>query len=231
MKAFLLAAGLGTRLRPITDKTPKCMVPIKGKPLLGYWLDLLFDCDAIESVLVNLHYLPEKVEQFIQTSPYRGKIQTVFEKYLLGTAGSLLKNREFFNDDAILLIHADNYSVFNLDDFIQAHENRPDGCEMTMMTFETDSPQTCGIVELDRDNVVKAFHEKKKDPPGNLANGAVYIVQNSIFSFLEGLDKHKIDFSTQVLPHFIGRIFTFQNINYHRDIGTPDSYKKAQELK
>jgi len=99
------------------------------------------------------------------------------------------------------------------------------------MTFQTDSPESCGIVELDERNVVKAFHEKKEHQQGNLANGAVYIVEPSIFSFLKGLKKETIDFSTEVLPNFIGRIFTFHNHIYHRDIGTPESYQKAQELK
>ena len=230
MKAFLLAAGLGKRLRPLTYEIPKCIVPINGKPLLGHWFDLLFGSGKIESVLVNTHYLSEKVELFIQTSPYKEKIQTVFEKKLLGTAGSFLKNRAFFKDGPILLVHADNYSIFDLNGFIYAHKHRPAGCELTMMTFQTDLPESCGIVELNDRGVVKAFHEKKKDPPGNLANGAVYIVENSIFSFLKGLKKQRIDFSTEVLPHFIGHIYTFHNNHYHRDIGTLTNYRKAQEL-
>lgn len=230
MKAFLLAAGLGTRLRPLTNEIPKCIVPINGKPLLGYWFDILFESSAIESVLVNTHYLPEKIEGFIQTTPFQNKIQTVFEKKLLGTAGSLLKNESFFDNDPIILVHADNYSIFNLDEFIHAHENRPVGCEITMMTFKTDSPESCGIVELDERQVVKKIYEKKRNPPGNLANGAVYIVESTIFSFLKRLKKEKIDFSTEVLPGFINRIYTFYNKNYHRDIGTPVSYQKAQEL-
>jgi len=229
LKAFLLAAGLGTRLRPLTNALPKCIVPINGKPLLEYWLDLLFGCGKIDSVLVNTHYLPEKVEEVLQASPFKEKVKTVFEKKLLGTAGSLLKNRSFFDDAPFLLIHADNFSIFDPVNFIQAHCLRPKRCGMTMMTFETDAPETCGILELDRENRVKFFHEKVANPPGNLANGAVYILEPSIFLFLEKLGKQKIDFSTEVLPHFTGKIFTFHNDQYHRDIGTMESYLKAQE--
>ena len=107
------------------------------------------------------------------------------------------------------------------------HANRPSGCEMTMMTFSTSTPESCGIVELDEYGVVKAFHEKVKNPPGNLANGAVYILEPSIIGFLEGLGKRIIDFSTEVLPRYIGRIFTFHNDIYHRDIGTIESYNAA----
>ncbi|NOX34928.1 MAG: nucleotidyltransferase family protein [Deltaproteobacteria bacterium] len=228
MKALLLAAGLGTRLRPLTFDVPKCLVPINGRPLLDYWLEMLFNA-RIESVLVNLHYMAEKVIRFIDQSTYKGRITTVYEEKLLGTAGTLLRNKDFFGDDRILLIHADNFSIFDLNEFIQAHRSRPQNCEMTMMTFKTDTPQSCGILEIDGEKVVRAFHEKVCNPPGDLANGAVYILENSIFSFLESIGEEKLDFSNQVLPFFMGRVFTFLNDQYHRDIGTMDSYKKAQE--
>ncbi|MFH2091023.1 MAG: nucleotidyltransferase family protein [Pseudomonadota bacterium] len=228
MKALLLAAGLGTRLRPLTFDTPKCLVPINGRPLLDYWLEMIFSTN-IESVLINLHHLAEKVVLHIDKSPYKQKITMIYEDKLLGTAGTLLKNKAFFGGDQILMVHADNFSVFNLDDFIRAHWSRPQGCEMTMMTFKTDTPESCGILELDHKQVVRAFHEKVSNPPGDLANGAVYILENSIFSFLESMGKAEIDFSTQVLPAFLGKIFTFYNGQYHRDIGTVESYQKALE--
>lgn len=228
MKALLLAAGFGTRLRPLTLTTPKCLVPINGKPLLEYWLEMLCEFSP-DGILINLHYLPEKVAHFLEKSPYKDRVMTVYEPKLLGTAGTLLENRAFFKGGALLLIHADNFSVFELRKFVRAHGERPSGCDITMMTFETDSPQTCGIVELDSDNIVTAFHEKQDNPPGNLANGAVYIVEPAVISFLERLGKREIDFSTEVLPHFMGRIYTFQNTVYHRDIGNMASYQKAQE--
>jgi mannose-1-phosphate guanylyltransferase len=67
------------------------------------------------------------------------------------------------------------------------------------------------------------------DPPGSLANGAVYIVELTVFDFLSGLNREIIDFSTEVLPQYLGRIYTFKNARYHRDIGTLESYKKAQD--
>ena len=230
MRALLLAAGLGTRLRPLTDRVPKCLVEVRGRPLLSYWLEMLFEAD-VESVLINLHYLPEKIRKFLSKSPYREKITAVYEPELLGTGGTLLKNRTFFDEDPLILIHADNFSVFSVKDFIQSHESRPDGCEITMMTFSTDTPESCGIVKLFENGVVESFYEKVADPPGNLANGAVYIVEPSVIEWLSTLDSDTIDFSTQVLPFFVGRIFTFHNNGYHRDIGTPESYQKAQELK
>lgn len=226
MKALLLAAGLGTRLRPLTDSIPKCLVPIHGTPLLGIWLKMLADA-GVGPMLVNLHYLPEKVAEYLDSSPYCFVAESVFEEELLGTAGTLLKNRSFFDHAPLMLIHADNLSIFDVGAFIQRHLSRPPGCEITMMTFETDAPQSCGILELDERGVVVAFHEKVAHPPGNLANGAVYIIEPSLFDFLEGLHKDVIDFSTEVLPYYLGRIHTFKNECYHRDIGTLSAYQTA----
>lgn len=228
MKALLLAAGLGTRLRPITDTMSKCLVPIHGKPLLGYWLDLLLQVGAIEQVLINTHYLPDTVRQYVALSPWRSAVQLVHEDQLLGTAGTVLKNRAFFGGEAFLLGHADNLSSFDPAAFISAHARRPAGTELTMMTFDTDAPQTCGIVELDARGVVQAFHEKQPNPPGRRANAAVYIFEPSVIDFIAGLEREVCDISTEVLPHFLGRMHTFHNNDYHRDIGTPESLALAQ---
>jgi mannose-1-phosphate guanylyltransferase len=227
MKAVLLAAGFGTRLRPLTDTVPKCLVTIQQKPLLARWLDLLF-AHHIEAALINTHYLADVVESFIQTSPWKQFISLVHEPELLGTAGTLLKNKEFLSDGAFLLAHADNLTRFDVDAFVQAHAQRKPGVEITMMTFETDVPHSCGIVELDQDNIVVAFHEKSPLDYGNRANAAVYIIEPTVLDFLSSLNKEIIDFSTEVLPHYLGRMQTFHNQDYHRDIGTPQSLQLAE---
>jgi mannose-1-phosphate guanylyltransferase len=229
MKALLLSAGFGKRLRPLTTSIPKCLVPINGKPLMEYWLDMLCGGAMMMPVMVNMHYLSRDIENYIARTPYREFITTVYEKYLLGTGGTLLKNRWFFDKEQIFMAHGDNLSLFDLTDFMKAHDQRPEYCDITMMTFETETPQSCGIVELDTNNVVCAFHEKVDNPPGKLANGAVYILEPSIFDFLDTLGQEIIDFSTEVLPHYIGRINTFHNSRYHRDIGTMESYRQARQ--
>jgi mannose-1-phosphate guanylyltransferase len=96
-----------------------------------------------------------------------------------------------------------------------------------MMTFHTKTPSTCGIVEIDEDGVVIGFHEKVKSPPGNLANGAVYLLEPEVLRWI--CDRPEItDFSTQVLPHFIGRIATWHNEGTHIDIGSKESLRAAQ---
>jgi mannose-1-phosphate guanylyltransferase len=232
VRTLLLAGGLGTRLRPLTDSVPKCLVRIHGKPLLEYWLDLLLPhvdaVDVVDAVLVNTHYLPEPVRLFTAASPWKSRISLVHEEILLGTGGTVLRNRDFFANQPFMVAHADNLTRFDVSGFIRRHRERPQGAAITMMTFETDDPRSCGIVEEDPRGMVKAFHEKVSDPPGNHANAAVYIFEPSVIDYLATLGKDVIDLSTEVIPRYVGRICTFHNADYHRDIGTLDSLAKAE---
>jgi mannose-1-phosphate guanylyltransferase len=227
MRALLLAAGRGTRLRPLTDAVPKCLVDINGRPLLDYWIELLSRGGIVE-ILINLHHLPERVKAYVERCPHPVRITTVYEETLLGTGGTLLRNRDFFRSEPLMLVHADNLSRFDVHAFVRRFEERGRGIEITMMTFDAANPEQCGIVELDGHRIVRAFHEKVNNPPGTLANAAVYIVSPAVVDFLAGLGKQVIDFSTEVLPHFMGRINTFHNRVYHRDIGTPESLARAR---
>jgi len=226
VRALLLAAGLGTRLRPLTDTMPKCLVPIKGQPLLGLWLERLTQA-RIGPFLINTHYLAEQVETFIETSPYRDQVRLVDERDLEGTAGTLIANLDFFQGEDGLLIHADNYCLADFTAFQQAHHSRPPECLMTMMTFRSVAPSSCGIVELDQRGVVVGFHEKVDKPPGNLANGAVYILSAELLKRL-GTDLHTVtDFSTEVLNRFVGHIYSYETSEVFLDIGTPETYEQA----
>ena len=228
MRALLLAAGLGTRLRPLTDTTPKCLVQIKGEPLLGIWLERLTQA-GIGPFLVNTHYLAAQVEAFIQCSPYCDQVTLVNESQLFGTAGTLIANLSFFQGEDCLLIHADNYCLADFIAFQQAHLNRPPECVMTMMTFRTTDPSSCGIVELDDCGVVIGFHEKVADPPCNLANGAVYILSTKLLDRLSTDLQTVKDFSTEVLNRFVGRIYSYETSGKFLDIGTPETYARANK--
>ena len=226
MRALLVAAGLGTRLRPITDTTPKCLVPIHSQALLAIWLQRLAQA-GIGPFLVNTHYLSGQVNAFVETSPYRKDIILVHERDLLGTAGTLIANLDFFCGSDGLLIHADNYCLADFSAFLQAHRSRPPECLMTMMTFRTDAPSSCGIVELDASGVVVDFHEKVAHPPGNLANGAVYILCAELLQRLASDLGGVSDFSTEVLHRFVGKIYSYETNATFLDIGTPANYAKA----
>lgn len=225
MRAILLAAGYGSRLRPLTNTIPKCLVPIKGQPLLDIWLQNLTRA-GIGHFLINTHYLAEQVVRYVEASPYRDCVSLVHEPELLGTAGTLIANRSYFEGEDGLLIHADNYCLADFRAFIQAHLARPAGCLMTMMTFRTDNPSSCGIVEVNASGVVLGFHEKLASPPGNLANGAIYLLSREFLDLLATEMPAARDFSTEVLPRFLGRIYTCQTTSPLVDVGTPEAYLK-----
>lgn len=227
MRALLLAAGLGTRLRPLTNYLPKCLVPIHGRPLLDYWLETLLE-NGIEQVLINTHYMAPMVKQYLKKSTWLPHITLVHEEKLLGTGGTILENRDFFQDEAFLVAHADNLTIFDFQKFFYQHTVRCSGTEMTMMVFETPDPKSCGIVSLDSRGVVQAFHEKVVNPPGNLANGAVYIFEPLVLEWMAALGKPQLDLSTEVIPNFLGKIFTYYNDLYHRDIGTMESWTETK---
>ncbi len=227
LKAILLSAGFGTRLRPLTENIPKCLIKVKGKPLLDIWLSKLekLGCDE---VLINTHYLSEKVEKFISLrEKSKMKIILTYENEILGTAGTLKENISFFDDSVGLLIHADNYTEDDLSSFLKSHKSKPKGCLISMLTFDTDKPSTCGIVKVNEENIVEAFYEKKEANYGNLANGAVYAFEKEFLDFVEQLSSNENDFSTQIIPKLIGRIYTCKTLNEYIDIGSYPSLIKA----
>ena len=230
LKALLLSAGLGSRLRPITLHTPKCLVPICGEPLLGRWLRKL-ELAGCNSVLVNTHYLAEQVDVFIKSwKSSRMTVESAHEPELLGTAGTLLANQEFFRGATGLLIHADNAMAGDLKKFLAAHHEREPCCKITMLTFKTNTPSSCGIVEIDNQQVVQAFHEKLVEPPGNRANGALYAFEQDFLDDLSLMKPKPSDFSTQVIPKFLGKIQSWHTDQEYLDIGTPESLSLAQQL-
>lgn len=227
LPAVLLAAGKGTRLAPLTHTVPKCLVPIAGRPLLDYWLETCLE-SGMNPVIVNTHHLERAVTDYLARSPWRDQVVLSHEDHLLGTGGTLLAQRRVLEHGPFFVAHADNLSIFQMVDFFAAHMCRPEDCLLTMMLFSTPTPQSCGIVVVDEFGVVVGFHEKSSQVYGNLANGAVYIMEPEVFSLLEHCDHEQPDISLDLIPQCMGRIATFYNKKYHRDIGTPESYAAAQ---
>ena len=226
MRAILLAAGLGTRLQPLTISVPKCLVPINDVPLLEIWLEKLTDVGVV-SILVNTHYHADKVVAYVEHSIYKNRVAVVYEPYLLGTAGTLMANLTFFEGDDGILAHADNYFLEDLQNLLVAHKMRSPRCVITMLTFRSENPSSCGIVEVDDLGVVTRFHEKVMSPPGNLANGAVYLLSAELIARLPLDWKTPKDFSADILPDLVGRIQTYETKQLFLDIGTPSTYARA----
>lgn len=133
-----------------------------------------------------------------------------------------------FCDPAQFYAHADNLCLCDFQGFIEFHLwQRPAGTLITMMTYTTSYPESCGIVELDSAGVVQRFHEKVKNPPSNLANAAIYLLEPEVLEWI--CENPQVsDFSTEVIPNFLGKIATWKNEGIMRDIGTPESLIAAQ---
>ena len=226
MKAYLLAAGLGTRLKPLTDRIPKCLVPINGQPLLGIWFELCAE-HGISEVLVNLHHLPEAVRAFV--AAYHGplRIVTVLEPSLLGSAGTVASQRDFVaGEEAFWILYADNLTNVSLSRMLAFHRARH--AEFTIGLAPTDTPQEKGIVTLDGDGRVCDFTEKPAEPRSNLANAGIYLAGPSLFPLLDGPVPQPFDFGFDVLPRLVGRMHGYTITEYLKDIGSPAALASAE---
>ncbi|WP_443645048.1 nucleotidyltransferase family protein [Candidatus Ponderosibacter sp. Uisw_141_02] len=226
MRCFLLAAGLGLRLRPITINTPKCLVNVDGKPLLQFWLQRLSE-QGFGPFLINSHYLHNKVSQFLQNTDLGIDVKLVFEENLKGTAGSIADNLNFFKDGPGLVMHADNYAKVDFSALRDAYDTRPENCSVVALTHSTSTPETCGIFLLDEHRIVKKIYEKEVTPMGNIANSAIFILSPEAMLEIKRNYSHHVDFSKETLPKFLGRILSVQHSGFFVDVGTPENLQKA----
>ena len=230
IKALLLSAGFGTRLRPLTEKIPKCLVEINGEKLLINWLNKL-EKAGCDEVLINTHYLSQQVDEVLKNwQSKKLKCKTVYEKELLGTAGTLRQNSEFFKNSVVLLIHADNFTNIDLDEFLNFHFNRKKESIISMITFETKNPKECGVVEVDDNNVMINYYEKVENPPSNIANGAIFAFGDPFIEYFLSLPVKHNNFCADIVPLLKGKLQTYFTNCFFIDIGTPKSLKLAREF-
>ena len=156
---MVLAAGLGTRLRPLTDDTPKCLVPLAGRPLIDWTLRWLQSFGVTEC-MINLHYLPDNVRNFVGNgSQYGLKAYYSYEPELLGTAGAIKKVADFF-DEPFYVIYSDNFSQWDIRKLKIACE-RNDSIAAVAVHWRADVTQS-GMIELNEDGRILGFVEKPK---------------------------------------------------------------------
>jgi D,D-heptose 1,7-bisphosphate phosphatase len=225
-RAMILAAGLGTRLRPLTDEIPKCLVPIAGRPLLDYWVERL--CDAgVREARVNTHAHADQVRDYIRRVTNGGRLELTesYEPELLGSAGTIAANADLADGAGeVIIIYADNFSDVDLARMLAAH--RTHGDPFTMLLFRAPDPRACGIAELDDAGRVVSFVEKPREPKSDLANAGVYIVSADAYREIAALPAFDLGF--EVLPRFVGRMRGWPWEGYHLDIGTPKALDKAR---
>ena len=227
MKALLLAGGNGVRLKPLTDFFPKCLAPINGRPLLDYWISALSQ-NGIKEILLNTHHLNHLVESYIENSTWNSIITIAHEPSLLGTGGTILQNKSFFEKGDFLVAHADNIFNFNLKELFVSHKNRKKDIVATMLTFYTDEPQNCGVVSIDDNLVIQKFDEKNPLlTDRSLANAAIYVFSELIYDHFETDESSFIDLSLDIIPKIVGLINGCIHSGEIIDIGSLEAWNRA----
>jgi mannose-1-phosphate guanylyltransferase len=225
VKAFLLAAGIGSRLRPITDTIPKCLVPIDDRTLLDIWLAELGRV-GVDEVLINMHHLADAVRGHVAAHTGPPSVRLVYEPELLGSAGTLRANREWVaGEEFFLACNADNLTDFDLDELIDAHVagNRV----ATLAVFHSETPSAGGVVEIDEAGRIVGFQEKPAVPRSDLVNAGMYAFGPGVFDEISGAAP--VDIGYHLLPRLVGRAGAVAVPGYFRDIGTVEAYQRARK--
>jgi mannose-1-phosphate guanylyltransferase len=224
MKAFLLSAGKGTRLQPLTFHTPKCLVVIDGRPLIEYWFDLL-ELYGIYDVLINTSYLAGKVKDYIKNNPRGLEIKLTYERHLLGSGGTIRKNWEFIEgEESFFIFYADNLTNINLRNMINFHNKH--GKEFTLALVQVPNPTECGIVEIDNYSSVLSFTEKPDNPVSDLAFAGIMLSGQKLKNYFP--KQEVFDLGYDVLPKLAGNAKGYIMTDYLLDIGTPEKMIQAE---
>ena len=220
---FLLAAGVGSRLRPLTDTCPKALVEIGGRPLLDRWFHRIEAAvNGRAEIRINTHHLHEQI--VARTNVYREQSTSSWgvchEDSLLGTAGTLFRHLDWIDSSTgstgSIVIYADNFSSIDLGRFWSAHSEG--GADVTVALFRASTPESCGIVELSSANVIIDFEEKPTKPKSSLANAGILAFKPRVLRSILNPEDH--DMARDVLPRCVGRAVGWRIDGFHYDIGT-----------
>jgi len=202
MKAVLLAAGKGTRLRPLTDEIPKVMVPIAGKPILEHHVEHLAGT-GIREIFINLHHLPERITSYFGDGRKWGvRIRYSFEPEILGTAGAVKKLETELRGAPFLVVYGDNFSEFDFVDFISWSEKA--GGLGTVAVFEKKDVAGSGVVDIGSGDRIERFFEKpaSNEALSHWVNAGIYRFSEDI---LDDIPPGYSDFGHDIFPEAIKR--------------------------
>lgn len=212
---MVLAAGLGTRLRPLTYEITKPMVPVLDRPVMEHILDLI-DRHSFEGVIANLHYFPETIREY-----FGERISYSFEQQLLGTAGGVRACREFFGEEPFLVISGDALTDIDLSAFAKRH--REAGGIATLAVKRVPDTREYGVVLHDRDGRITGFQEKPQpdEALSDLGNCGIYMFDPRIFDYFP--DTPFVDWAKDVYPALLENDVPFyihELSEYWNDVGS-----------
>ncbi|MEI7541958.1 MAG: NDP-sugar synthase [bacterium] len=227
MKALILIGGEGTRLRPITLNTLKCMVPIANKPFIEYQIELLKKY-KIKDIILSICHMPEKLKKVIGNGKKYGvKIKYANEKSPLGTGGAI-KNCEKLLDDTTLVLNGDILTDINIDSLIKVHKTSK--ALVTMALHKVADPSSYGVVETSVKGRIIKFTEKPvgADIKSSWINAGIYVFDKQALKYIPA--GRKVSIERETFPSIIAAdkvIQAYKAAYYWLDIGRIDNFKKA----
>jgi len=229
MKAMVLAAGEGTRLRPLTNTVPKVLLPVGGLPLIRHILSWL-KSHGIRDVVINLHYLGDRIREELRDGSGLGvDITYSSEETILGTAGGVRRMAAFF-DGPFIVHYGDVLTDFSLTDMVRFHREKQ--ALATLSVLRVSRPRVAGVVEMDADGRVTSFVEKPAERPvsASLESGGTYVLDPAVLEHIPA--DRPSDFGHDVLPDLVrARIpvygYVLRQTDYLVDIGSHEKYRQA----
>jgi NDP-sugar pyrophosphorylase family protein len=228
MRAMILAAGVGSRLDPLTRNVPKPLVPIINRPVMEYLIELLVRHGFTE-IMVNLHYLGDQIAAYFEDgSRWGAHIHWAYEDRLWGDAGSLKRAEDFFKDETFLVIGGDDLTDMDLSRLLKTHREKK--ALATIALSIVDDPSEYGIVLMNEEGRIIRFLEKPKGEVifSNTANTGVYVFEPAIFELIP----HDVFylFGKQVFPMLLEQklpLFGHLTAAYWRDVGNLKVYQQT----
>jgi NDP-sugar pyrophosphorylase family protein len=228
MKAMILAAGVGSRLDPLTRNVPKPLVPIVNRPVMEYLVELLKK-HGFNEIMVNLHYLGDYIEQYFgDGSKWGVRIYWSKEDQLWGDAGSVKRVEEFFKDDTFIVIGGDDLTDMDLSRLLNTHREKK--ALSTIALSLVDDPSEYGIVLMNEDSRITRFLEKPKAEVifSNTANTGVYVFEPEIFDLIPRGTFYL--FGKQVFPMLLEQrkpLYGHLTAAYWKDVGNLRVYRQT----
>lgn len=229
MKAMILSAGLGTRLRPLTNHLPKPLLPLEGRPLIEYTLRLLRKY-ALTEVVINLHYHGDKIRQALGDGARWGmKIRYSDEPQILGTGGGIKKMARLLPEEPFVVINSDILVEARLDRLMEVHRRQK--AAATLALREDPEVEAWGAVGIDFHHRIRQFLGKPDWKGEALAKrmfAGIHVMDPRVLSYIpdQGFSTI-IDAYVEMLQK--GEpLFGHACTEYWLDIGTPERYRKAQ---
>ena len=234
MKAMVLAAGEGQRLRPITEKTPKPLVPVAGRPMIDYALLLLRHYGADE-IIINLHHLGDQVESYLGAGDRVGlKICYSRESELLDTGGGLLKAKSFLESTTFIVINTDVLIDLRLADVLEFH--RRNRAAATLVLRPDADADRYGSMDIDADGRICRFLDTRlpataSSPQHKVMFTGVQILEPSIFNYMPSGGAKKFSTTKDIYPKMLvagERLYGFSFDGFWQDLGTIERIQEAE---